>query len=125
MGDRANIVLRYTDNGKTSDIYLYGHWAGGKYVRSVQASLKRKLRWDDPSYLGRIITFDFLPDEFSETSYGISPYITDNEHDLCIVDLDKWAVKRQKVSRDGTPGEIVGDYTFEQFILLHDDQLDW
>ena len=52
MGDRANIVIE-NDAGR---IYLYTHWAGYSLPETLRSALERgKSRWDDESYLTRII----------------------------------------------------------------------
>ena len=116
MGDRGNIVLRYEENGEgPKDIYLYTHWGGSELPTTLQTALNRKLRWDDSSYLGRII-FNGLTkgQEDGETGYGISPTVTDNEHDFLMVELDK-----QKVSRvHPDSGKTKASWTFEEFCEL-------
>jgi hypothetical protein len=113
MGDRGNIVLRYTRYGTddTSDIYLYSHWGGSELPTTLADALDSKIgrnRWHDDSYLARII-FDRLTagDQGEETGFGIAPWIGDNEHPLLFVDLDKKTV---------TVGEGGQVRCFEEFI---------
>ena len=85
IGDRGNF--------KIGDIYLYTHW-NGIYLKSIlQEALKRHQRWTDEAYLTRIIFCTMIKDDvMSETGYGISTHICDNEHPILEVD-----VKNQKI----------------------------
>ena len=120
MGDRSNVVVK---DGQ-SQVWLYGHWNGESYVNDTQAALARRVRWNDPSYLARII-FDQLTDgqHGEETGFGISTSIGDNNRPILVVD-----VRRQIIyllpKRTLTPDGIVpNDYepserwTFEEFAV--------
>lgn len=54
-------------------VYLYTHWNAGLLVENVQNALSKGWRWNDESYLARII-YDQMtlgePEE-QETGYGI------------------------------------------------------
>lgn len=78
MGNRGNIVIHEKEGGK---IFLYTHWGGSDLRETVARALALgKARWDDESYLTRIV-FDALSGrEFRETGHGISTRVTDNEH---------------------------------------------
>ena len=86
MGDRGNIVL---DFGSQRFIYLYTHWQGSHLAEILRAALSRgRGRWGDAAYLARIVFSEMVRDELLEVvGYGLSPYLTDNEHDLLVVDL--------------------------------------
>lgn len=117
MGDRGNIVMQY--NGKKEQrIYFYGHWSGCDMPGILQGALKKRVRWDDDSYLSRIV-FDALTKgrQGEETGFGISPFITDNEHDLLVVDLDN-----KKVVQETEGGSFVREWTFDQFCALNIEQ---
>lgn len=106
MGDRANIVMVYDNDEK---IYLYTHWGGYRLATDLQHALIRgESRWDDDSYLARIIFSEMIQGEvLEETGYGISPYMCDNEHPLIYV-----TPKKQEVSI----GQ--GSWSFEEFVGL-------
>ena len=91
MGDRANCIVQ--ENG-SPDLYLYTHWGGYQLVGNVQTALKRQVRWDDPSYLARII-FDqmSLGDQGDETGYGISTVMGDGDDQLVFVDTHKQEIR--------------------------------
>lgn len=91
MGDRANIVIQRGE----SRIYFYGHWSGYEAPKNLQESLKRGVsRWDDHSYLARIIFCGFVGKQNWDelTGFGISTNLTDNEYPLIIVDVDNQTV---------------------------------
>lgn len=94
MGDRGNIVVFNSDEaGLNPDdrqdgaIFLYTHW-GGTYMAGVlTTALKKHWRWDDTSYLTRIIYDELVGDSAGcETGYGIATYAPDNEHPYLVVD---------------------------------------
>lgn len=97
MGDRGNVVFKYQDGNK---IYFYTHWGGGALKETLRQALIRAKgqasnltdngRWDDESYLARIIFCQMLKDSGSSleelTGFGIAPYEIDNENPLLTVD---------------------------------------
>ena len=88
MGDRGNVVFKYEDGNK---IYFYSHWGGSALKEVVRKALIRgKERWNDESYLARIVFCEMLKEEGATledlTGFGIAPYEVDNEHPLVIVD---------------------------------------
>lgn len=86
MGDRGNIVLR--SNGE--EVWLYSHWNGSFLPEILEAAMKRgKGRWDDPSYLARIIFSEMIRDDINgETGFGIWPSELDGGTTL-FVDIDR------------------------------------
>lgn len=89
MGDRGNVVFKYEDKNK---IYFYSHWGGSNLKETVrQALIRGKERWNDESYLARIVFCQMLMGSGANelqalSSFGISPYEVDNEHPLVTVD---------------------------------------
>ena len=92
MGDRGNIVVRQGDD-KKDDVWFYTHRSGSKIGNTVKGALSKQWRWTDSSYLARII-FDSLTcgENGTETGFGISNRLQDNEHDIVVVDVPKQAV---------------------------------
>lgn len=86
MGDRGNI--------KVGKVYLYTHWGGSEIKNILKTALIRgKERWNDESYLTRIIFCEMIKsDVMGTTGYGISTEVIDNEHDILEVDCDKQEV---------------------------------
>lgn len=87
MGDRANVYV------KQAGVYLYGHSSGYDLAATVKRAIARKQRWDDESYLARIIFCEMVgPYVTSETGFGISATIGDNERPVIIVDTERQTV---------------------------------
>jgi len=91
MGDRSNIVIK---EGK-EEVFLYGHNMGRHYISVLAEALTRgRDRWQDPSYLARIVFCEMTKDTKAETTgYGIWCSLTDNEHPLLVVDCPNRAVR--------------------------------
>lgn len=86
MGDRINLKLKYSQG---EPIYLYSHWGGSGMKETIKSALIRgKDRWDDESYLARIIFCEMVRwDVEGLTGYGIAPYECDPENKTITVDL--------------------------------------
>jgi len=99
MGDRGNI--------KVGSIYFYTHWGGSEIKKILQNALVRgKGRWEDESYLNRIIFCEMIQEDvMGETGYGISTGICDNDHPILEVDVENQKIKC---------GDLV--WTFEDYI---------
>lgn len=84
MGDRSNVVVQDSDGGR---VYLYSHWAGSEILKSAIKGLESG-RVDDPAYLARVIFSDMIKDDLdSETGYGISATIQDNDgYPILVID---------------------------------------
>lgn len=95
MGMRRNIQLRY-DDGRT--ICFYTHWGADGLKEVLRNALIRGIdRWDDESYLARIIFSEMIKDHILEnTGFGIAPYELDPEFKTIEVDFVKKTV-------DGVP----------------------
>ncbi len=120
MGDRGNIVIRQGDT-PANDVWFYTHWRGSEIGEVVKEALARKQRWDDASYLARIVFDTLNSDHGEETGFGISTQIGDNEHTIIVVDVPKqqvWFIEESELHDNRIPPdwkarEPVG---FEQFI---------
>src|SRR5262245_36468271 len=118
MGDRGNIVMVQhggADGGAEGAIYLYTHWGGSAVARIVQCALLRaRDRWDDEPYLARIVFTELTAgSEQDTTGFGLSTYLTDNEHDLVVVDADKQTVAIQPPDKPPS-----ATFTFAEFANL-------
>jgi hypothetical protein len=107
MGDRGNIEMVYYNGDK---IYFYTHWTGSDLPLILKSALIRgKNRWNDESYLSRIIFSEMIKyNVLEEVGYGISPYITDNEHDIISVNCSLQTITI----------ENKGVWTFPEFVEL-------
>lgn len=115
MGDRGNIVIRFDSNTTPKDIYLYTHWKGRQIGKILAKVLSRKERWNDPSYLARIIFQTMLNRDEGENGFGIAPYLCDNEHPLLIVDTENQQVY---YSKEATPNIAIKNkkWSFSEFV---------
>jgi hypothetical protein len=56
-----------------NSIWLYTHWNGDSLPEDLLRALSRRERWNDPSYLARIIFSKMIENDLKEaTGYGIS-----------------------------------------------------
>lgn len=104
MGDRGNIVVvqkNYDGSLPSEVIYLYTHWCGSEIDQILATALERRLRWDDPAYLTRIIFDQPTGLEGSETGYGISLSPTDNEHDYLVIVMSHKAADQRVFTLHG------------------------
>lgn len=68
MGDRANVVIKDGDEA----VCLYTHWNGTALPEVLRKAMTRgQQRWDDSSYLARIIFCDMVEGKERElTGFG-------------------------------------------------------
>lgn len=123
MGDRGNIVIRQ-GNTKADDVWFYGHWSGYALKPRVAKALAKHWRWNDSSYLARIVFDEFTSgQQGQETGFGISTRMQDNEYPILVVDVPKQivyevpekALVEYRVPDDYNPAK---QWTFEQFAVL-------
>jgi hypothetical protein len=132
MGNRANIIVRQEDG----DIFLYSHYDGERLVKTLQTALTfGKNRWNDPSYLTRIIFSEMIRGaEHDELGYGISLSMVDNDgHDLLIVDTNTkkitiisekdGLIKKSRKLKETFDKSISYSYSFEEYINLKNRNL--
>lgn len=102
MGDRANVVIKQSDGAR---LYLYTHWGGSELPADLARALAKEWRWDDESYLARIILEEMIPESSRgrETGFGIATSPPDNEHPFLVVDCATKTVTIEDDARDGFP----------------------
>lgn len=74
MGERTEILLHYKAGG---EVFLYSHWIDIKSLKKILAKAldRGRERWNDESYLARIIFSDMIENEIKDlTGFGIAPY---------------------------------------------------
>jgi len=118
MGDRAVIVIEKDNSGLfPHEIYFYTHWRGSEIKEILQDALKRgKERWDDGSYLARIIFCSLIGDKKDTTTgFGISTAIVDSEYRLLCVNMEEGVVRirNSKISLDS---EVIQTWTFAEYV---------
>ena len=70
-------------------IFLYQHMDGYMLPEIVQSALAKKVRWDDPEYLTRIIFSEMIKGFIDgETGYGISTGQHGDIEWLVVVDIE-------------------------------------
>lgn len=112
MGDRANIAVLQGSPDRA--VFIYSHWSGleGMFEK-LQTALRRKQRWDDNSYLCRIIISEVIRDSLDrETGYGVSTYMVDNEHPILVVDTSG---RRVGIASENDPLRPVKWWSMEEF----------
>lgn len=120
MGDRANVHVLSERGG----VYLYTHWEGRNLPRILQSALERgRSRWDDASYLARIIFCGMLKDSKEDplealkklTGFGISSTMDDRDNPDLEVNVPEQQIKIEvEVNRESRT--ILR--TFEEFLEL-------
>jgi hypothetical protein len=66
MGDRRNVIVTASDTAE-AQVALYTHWSGSELPQTVASALDRaRDRWDDPTYLTRVIFSEMIKAESSD-----------------------------------------------------------
>lgn len=113
MGDRVNIEVRQS----SGSVFFYGHWSGSDAILSVYNALALRERWDDESYLARIIFDSFRGDDVGTSGFGISTCIQDNEYPLIVVDCNDRKVKIENCDGAYCQKEAIGkSFSFIDFV---------
>lgn len=109
MGDRRNVVV--LDGGEQVCLYTYN--GGSALPVTVGKALARRQRWNDPSYLTRIIFCTMVVgDVGGETGFGISVSPGDTDYPGREVEVD---IRRQTV----TIGDRV--WNFPAYVKAYND----
>lgn len=115
MGTRGNI--RIHNGNQDRSVYLYSHWDSDTALpTAVKTALTRAVsRWDDPTYLARVIFTDLIRDDInSVTGYGIAASPKDVDGQDLILDVDCQA---QAVTYEGAWDDLSGtSLTFQEFV---------
>jgi hypothetical protein len=113
MGCRGTIEIWENGDAPKSEerpVVLYTHWGAREMEDDLRDVLSRKLRWNDPSYLSRMIFSRMIRNDIDgELNYGI---LTDNVGDAeveIIVDCNRQEVIVKGWDENDT-------YTFDEFI---------
>jgi hypothetical protein len=73
MSNSSNIVIEEANKVFSQRIYLYGHWMGEESIQVVLDVLARYRRWDDQSYLTRMLFSRMVREDIDgEFGFGIS-----------------------------------------------------
>lgn len=113
MGDRSNLQLIYGDG---TSIYFYSHWLGVENAVRLYVALARNERWDDESYLARIIFCELVRSyEDEATGFGIAPYMPDNGNPVVVVNMAEQTVTFEN--------EDFETWTFAEYIALDPEEI--
>jgi hypothetical protein len=107
MGDRGNVVVLDQFGGEPNPaVYLYTHGGGSDIPTDVHRALARGVRWDDGSYLARIV-FDAMTEgqQGSETGAGIGCRPEDNNHPFVVLDP-----ATRRIAVRGNPQDEMADH---------------
>lgn len=112
MGDRANCIVLQNTYEENPPVWLYTHWNGSDLLKLVQRAIAKRWRWDDSSYLTRII-FDTMTarQQGEETGFGITTSEIDSNHEHIIVDPKLQEVRIE----DRVTNEAFERWSFEEF----------
>lgn len=118
MSDSGNIKIhqKFDSNDDAGPVYLYTHSLGSKIYGIVKRALSRNQRWNDPSYLARIVFCELVKGhEDKETGFGIStkPFHCDHH----IIGLN---CLTQMVTFEDISGDVSGYMSFEDFVNRKD-----
>ena len=115
MGDRGQVMVKM--EGKDKAVYLYTHWNATDLIEIVKKAVAKKWRWNDPEYLARIIFDEMVGDyQGEETGFGIGTSKHGDIWRLIIVDTEKEHIGIEDY------GKNKGSYSFENFILLPENE---
>ena len=90
MGARAQIEVKQ----KPHSVFLYTHlWSGTILQDTIKGMIKGKLRWEDPTYLTRILFDSLIKDDDGTTGYGIWTFQAGDIEKLVIFDIENQEVK--------------------------------
>lgn len=117
MGDRRNVIVTASDTAE-AQVALYTHWSGSELPQTVASALDRaRDRWDDPTYLTRVIFSEMIKgDVESTTGYGIEAILPGSEN-YCEADpgYDLYVDVKAQTVYDGDETT----YSFERFVEAH------
>lgn len=116
MGDRSNVVIETQFGKESSRVYLYSHWSGTSILESILHGL-RSNRVDDPPYLARIIFEHMIRNDIGrETGFGISAFISDNEHPIPVITVGGWGSPTTVHFEDVQGEKLVEPIDYKKFL---------
>jgi len=125
MGDRANIVVREEDSSK--GVWLYTHWHGTDLPFMLQNVLRKRQRWENGSYLTRIIFESMIPsyERGSELGFGISTNPQDGRDRILLVTVSNQTIFRASLSISNEQQfAVTKRWTFDEFISLSGKEIE-
>lgn len=129
MSDNATVfIAEGKDNeGKEEGFYLYAHGRGTEIAHTVKKALSKRKRWDDSSYLGRIIFCQMIKGhEEEELGFGISSLQFATRRPVIVIDAEKQQIlfcEAEIFDPWSISESIVKSWSFEEYIYLSDKKL--
>jgi hypothetical protein len=120
MGDRGQIAIEQDNNHFPAPVFFYTHWQGHAIKQRLQEALEKgKGRWDDPSYLARIIFCQLVREEWNKTDgFGLMGVSAgDSEYPLLCVNMREQKVA-ERASNEDIEAPATNVWTFEAFTKL-------
>ena len=107
MGNRAMVKIQC---GASPGVYLYTHQGGAELEQDVRCALARQARWDDASYLARIVFEAMIGNQQGrETGLGIQAISQDDlQHPLIVLDTQSQCAWLCPIKGSGEPDEAAG-----------------
>lgn len=120
MGDRANIFVidQPLSDNPVNGIYLYTHWEGYVWPEILRLALHHtdaRGRWNDDSYLTRIVIREVFESLTGATGGGVSTYLTDNEHEIIVLNIPGQFVAFASPGEETDPGKWYGALSFSEY----------
>ena len=124
MGDRANILIIdrpkvAEDDNEVSGIYLYTHWSGYEWPERLRLAMNlgtARGRWNDESYLTRILITELYEDlGKGATGGGISTLRCGGEYEVIIVDIPAQQVAFAEEGSEEDRNNWHGHLSFEDY----------
>lgn len=123
MGDRGNVLIK----DKWEDgVFLYTHWGGYELPQLVQEVLRRNERWEDSSYLARMVFSRMIRDYVDTTTgFGISTHMPDNEYPVIVLVPAEQRVLyiTEDAARQKDISNPLVSWTMEEFISEPDEEI--
>ena len=111
MSDKGCIKI-YQNDFDNEAVYLYTHNHGSEIYGFLKRALGRRERWDDRSYLARIIFCEMIKGhEADATGFGISTVLVDTDHTVLAVDCGS-----QEVVFEDCDGCVKSRVSMEDFV---------
>ena len=114
MGARAQVEVQQ----KPHSVFLYTHWGADEILQDViKGIIKGKLRWNDPTYLTRILFDSMKKGDDSTKSFGIGTFQAGDIEKLVIVDTENQEVKYYAINGNIDQDRLlISEHKFEEFV---------
>ena len=128
MGDRATFAVETHPDKR---VYFYAHWTGHNVPKVIQTALSLRERWNDATYLARMLFCHLCHgEEMGTTGFGIGAELDDSSYPILVLRPAKQIVELHAYDGDSIVGawkKPTVVWTFEEFCGIEDigwDKLD-